>query len=770
MKKLILSIILLLFVIVFFVRFDDNNLEINKSSEEILSDFIDNFGEISINSTSHDTAFRNLTYGDSVFLSEAEATPLLNSDYTFDKLYTDYVVFVANTNKVSEKKLNFTDILQKNYEINFDFPEKIDKNMWEHPKTHHIVLSMANSLYGDYKSEKVYHDINKIQNENRFFACDLERDLTITLFSDALKIVEKNDNFEIIVPSDGVLYMDYGVFRPKDIDFSYNLSEKRELVLIEDSSNKVTDFNEYISEARNVSKNLMQISLKTNSYSFANAKEITAFFLLLLFALIAYLVFLTHRITDKKILFALKIAFFTQILFIVLGVLKSISYESAAFEIIVWYLYYIPILMLPACLVYITFHSTNARKKTFFDKFYKVYLTVCILLFIVVFTNNTHELIFEVEVFSPSFYTYSYNIGYYFVISFIMISFAVSLASLIFKSFSSPKKIAFVYPVIVNVLLTIYIVCYVTGVQIVREFELSYGNTIFLFLYAETCMRSGLFPNNKGYDKLFANSSLAMKITDKNGKIVENSAVSLDIDENFIPKETEIIGGNFCYFEDFTSINTALRKFAKVNKTLKRNNDFLIENASINADISVLNAKQTVYKNIDKTLIAGTNRAKVELLKLKENPNDKRPLIKINAIICMMKRDCMFRINMLYLKKQQLGIFINALNEIKNFATSINILTNSSVTMSVHPKCVLSMYNFFSETVLRALDLGTKVLVVQLYEKGEHLVFSIISHDEIFAKNEIIEFNKTTYYEAEYKEIDDGFSYILKFKEEDIDV
>ncbi len=770
MKNFLLPIILLLFVLVIFINFSENRLEINTSSKHILSQFIENFDDMSVDSTNHDTAFRQLTYGDNVFLSEAEATPLLNFNYTFDRLYTDYVVFVIDTTKVSEKTLSYEDILHKDYKINFDFPEKIDENMWEHPKTHHIVLSMANALYGNIVSKEVYNDINKIHLENRFFVCDLNHDITITLFSDALKITEENENFEIIVPSDDVLYIDYGILRHNDSDIFYNFSENNKLVLIDNVENKMSNFTEYINESRKVSKNLMQISFETNAYSFANAKEITAFFLLLLFLLIVYLVFLTHRITDKKILFSLKLAFFTQILFITLGVLKSISYESAAFEIIVWYLYYIPILMLPACLVYITFHTSYTGKKSFFDKFYKIYLGFCVFLFFLVFTNNTHELIFEVEIFSPSYYTYSYNIGYYFVISFVMISFAVSLISLIFKSFSSPKKVAFLYPVIVNILLTIYIVCYITGVQIVREFELSYGNTIFLFLYAETCMRSRLFPNNKGYDKLFANSSLAMKITDKNGKIIDNSAISLSIDENFVPKETEIIGGHFCYFEDYTSINNALGKLAEINEKLKKNKDFLIENASIHSDILALNAKQTVYVNIDKTLISGINRAKIELFKLKENPLNKKPLLKINAIICMMKRDCMFRINMLYLKKQQLGIFISSLNEIKNFVAPMNIFINSRVTMSVHPKCVLSMYNFFSETVLRALDFGADNLVVQLYEKDENLVFSIMSANEIFTENEIFSFNQTTYYEAKYKTLDEGFSYILKFREEDIDV
>ncbi len=787
---MLLLFVILLFFIGYYFQGKPTNSDLIASAEDSI--YIENIEalqkDLEVEVCRYQSPLRLLKDGVSIVASEAQSDVLIqeNTDYEFIPHYKQTVVIAIDRTKTNEEIETFRDLLKTNEEINFDLGQEIDESMWEYPKSHQIFISMAYGLYGDYDLDSLGSAIKSIADEDRFFTDDMGKPIIVTYDSIAVQMNKQGRALEIVVPKDGTLSLSYGVLLYKD---SIRFHEKLEDELVKSGyrlvdntadqgyypseenyhiSHEVTDFDRYNEAARMVSKTIMQQSFETKEYSFVNSKENTAFYLFLLFVIIIYTISLTHRMTDEKILKSVMIGFILLVLFITLAVLKSISNENNDLEIAVWYSYYIPILLMPASLVYITFYSSHPKKKKLFLNIYKGYLAISILLLGFVMTNNKHGMVFHVYIQSDFTYSYEYNTGYYYLIGWVLVSLVVALGTLVYKGFTSPKKMAFIYPVILNIVLVFYIIAYICGVEIIRQFELAFGNAIILLFYVEACMRSRIFPSNKGYEKFFFNSSLAMKITDKSGNVAKNSRVIMNIDQNFILKETPIIGGKFSYYEDYSSLNSALDKISKINEELRQNNDFLLQKGSVNANLAALMAEETVYENIDRVLIAGIDKVKKQIETLKKNSKDKKALEVINLLICMIKRECMFRINVLYQKYQQAGIFVSAIHEIKGYTASINLNISVLCTYVGDLKTIdiLSMYRFLVELVEQTIAQGCENMVVQMYETPTTITFSVIPDQVIFGHEIEKQFKGFTNFILEVRPWESSEAYLLHFKKE----
>ncbi len=731
-------------------------------------------------------AFKGNTSG-ALYGSQAHFLLQNNENYVFHPHYLDTVVIAIDREMTDVSVLSFRDLLITDLPISFDLGHRVDKNMWEYPRTHQIFLAMSYGLYGDYQLEALSEEIKKIDQECRFYVDDPTLPIMVTLDSIAVEMMKEGRDLEIIVPEDGTLSLAFGAFVYGDV---LPFSEAFHLDLLQmgyrlmdgrsdgayypdeeayEGATIVSQYDAYNGAASQVSATLMRKAFDTERYSFAKPTEITTFYLILLFFLIAYYFTLKRRVTDGKILRVLTIASGLQILFITLGVFKSISNQNAAIEIIIWYSYYIPMLMLPASLVYITLLCSQSKRRQLYQKMYRIYFVITSLLLLFVMTNYLHGKVFHVYIHGMDSYTYDYNLGYYFVIVWVLLSTAFALTILIYRGFSSPKKSAFLYPVIMNFILIIYIAAYVSGIQLIREFDISFANTMIITLYTEACMSSRLFPSNMGYKRLFLHSSLAMSITNKDHHIIEKSHVTQNVDQNFSLQKSPIIGGNFNYFEDYTSLHTAEQKLSKVNEELRLNNEFLLQKVEVNGDLAAIQAEQIVYENIDQTLISGTEKSRMLIESYKNNPADRTPLNKINALICMMKRECMFRINVLYQQEQQPGIFMNALHEIIDYTLPLNlhISLRSTYSQLLKTQDVLSMYHFFTLVIESALSEEATNLIVQLYDTADDIVFSVISDRTLFEPSSLEDGAHDKAYRFVQKPWEDGEAYLLYFRKED---
>lgn len=268
-----------------------------------------------------------------------------------------------------------------------------------------------------------------------------------------------------------------------------------------------------------------------------------------------------------------------------------------------WYLYYVPMLLLPLLLLYISLLiSTNGDLKMPARWHWTAALTAVFIL--LVLTNDAHQLIFS---FKPGFENWDgdYSRGPLFYIITVW-QYALYLAAVLVLVFrcriGNSKKnawltaIPFFIGAAMSVLLMTEKMPKVNGSYIVE-----FPETLICMVAGmlECCMQLGLIPTNKSYGKLFGVFSLSAQITDRNGTPVylSRSAVPLTVEQFAAPDGTRIaehtvlhrmaIPGGFGFWQD------DLTELDRLNDELAEAKEGLAQEAELTRLQNELKEKQT---------------------------------------------------------------------------------------------------------------------------------------------------------------------------------
>ncbi len=759
--------------------YEKDNLYINTIS--------DSYSDIMVKSTSYQSTMRNFTIGDNIALYDTSALPLTSEydDYTFMPHFTQTVVIAVDREQTEEVIDSFSDLLDTNQQINFDFGNSVAPNMWEYPQTHQIVLAMAKGLYGEYDVEAIAKDFALIEAQGRFFTGNMSKPIIVTTDSTAVNLIKNGRNLQIIIPSEGSLSFDFGAMIYNDsICFSDNLKDKlmengyrlpdgscdnKYYPSAEQYSNTayVEDIEEYNLATTLVSKTLRRDTFNTRLYGFTNSIETTAFFLPLLFIIISYMISIIRRITNVKIRTYIFYALLLGIFFITIGLLKSITGSSAILETTLWYLYYVPILFMPALLVNVALRVGTVNISPKIISAYKVYFVLTFIPLILVFTNNFHNFVFIVHDYISSSFTH--NTGYWFVMGWVAVSVIFAYGLLVYKNITNPRKGAFIYPAVITIGFVSYVLLRSAGFTPFLEFDLTFTMTIMAILYIESCIQSRLFPTNKGYARFFKHSNLAMEITDNKDNPVYKSIVTKDVNENFIKRSSEITGGKFYYFEDYTSINTAEVKLLAVNEEIKVNNKFLLENSEVKANLASLSAEKSVYDSIDQILIIGTEKIKGYIEDIAKGGDKKSLMTAINLCATTMKRDSMYRINALYEDSQPVSILISSFEEVKELIDSnqLSITIDCRISDNLSTENMAVIYSFFTYALERCKEKEASSVLFQIYENAGEIIFSLLANKPLYDNDNFPPLPKyNTHYRLISKQWEDSQVYLLSFTKE----
>ncbi len=741
--------------------------------------------ELEINETTYGTTLRDFEEGQNIAVYENQGITLasVHEKYDFVPQLTQTIVIAIDREQCSEELTRFEDLITTDLAISFDFGKTIAENMWEYDSTHQVVLTMAKAIYGEYDVEAIAQDFAQIEDEGRFFVDDISKAILVTTDSNAVALKKAGRNLEIVIPQDGTLSFNYGMLvydnriitdeqiSTKLIEMGYRLPDgscdesyypsKDDYVRAE----RIESFNEYNAASSLVSKTLRRDSFHTRLFGFTNSIEITAFFLALVFVIIYYFVSIKRRIADRKINKATTTVLVLLALLITMGLLKSVNSNNPFLETVLWYGYYIPILFIPATFVYIALHVGNQKIKPIVLKYYFIYLLLTFIPLIMIMTNNFHNWIFVVEDYSNT--TFTHNIGYYFVMFWVASSIVFAYVLLVYKCLKNPKKWALAYPGILSIILAIYTVALAVRFTPVREFDVSFAITIFVLLYIETLIQSRLLPTNRGYDRFFKHSNLAMKIEDNQGNQVYTSYVTKDINDNFVQRSTSIIGGKFYYFEDYTALRSAEIKLKNINDKIKKNNKILLQNSNTQEKLAALSAEKAAYDSIDNILLIGTKKIAAYIDKIKESKDKKRIMNIISIHAMVMKRACMYRINALYQDNQSISILANSFVELKELADSVglSIAVRLDVATTLPITNMSDMYGFFVVAFEQAFNLHCQKVLLQVYKVDDKTIFSVLADKPLFDKESLTELKKNKInYSLAAKKWENTIMYLLSFK------
>ncbi len=387
-------------------------------------------------------------------------------------------------------------------------------------------------------------------------------------------------------------------------------------------------------------------------------RNVSAIYLLSL--CVCLILYYSHRVSRAGGLSALMKAlpWLALLLILLRGIKYSVFAHVGVLDRQTWYLYYIPMLLLPLFLFYISL-LVSPKKDFHIPKGWYAVSALSVIFIILVLTNDIHQLVFK---FNPGFlnwdHDYSYGRLFYLITAWQYVLYISSIIILVVKCrIGSAKKSAWIFlipfaiGVVMNVLLLTDKMPVLNGSHII-EFPEAFIFTVACVL--ECCMQLGLIPTNKDYAKLFRKFSISAQIIDKNGTPVylSSSAAELTkeqfelqssarIGEHTVLHKMKIPGGFGFWQDDMTELD-------RLNEELAQAKNKLAQEAELTRLKGELKEKQTTIEQ--RTLVYDTiaNRTQKQSQSISQLASQAR--LSDDALF---KEECRGRIAMLgaYIKR-----------------------------------------------------------------------------------------------------------------------
>ncbi len=787
MKKTFALLVSILILTVL-VAEGNNVLIVNELHSPYVKTIQELYPEIELRGSLHTSAFQQFYNGKNVEAYKSQVVALVNNHlhYYFEPHYTNTVIIAVDRDQTNETLTHFKDIFSSESEINFNFGEENGSKLWDLPSAQHIVLSMSLALYGDYAVQAIAEDFYTLNKEKRFFANDESKPISVMYDTEAVQLLKKGRNIEIIIPQDGTLSFDGGIFSKNTMGFKNdafnNLLVENGMRLVNgvahpyfpnskayEKAHKIEDFNEFNKVSNTVGFTLRRNAFETERYGFTDHKARAVFFLCFLIVIVFYIISINRRLTNINIRHSIVGVCTFQIILVSMGCLKALNFDNPIVETILWYGYYYAFVYITAIYLYMALISGKNREAKSMPFLYKLYLVFSTLLVLMVSTNNFHGFVFTVYDYRDS--TFDYNTGYFIVMGWIYLTTCSALGILMYKVIKMPRKNALILPFIMNLFTITFMIGYARRIPLFYDFDFAYSINIIILLYIEACIQSKLLASNTHYRKMFANSHLRMEIQDKNGETVERSLVSIDHDMDYVLRKTNLLCGSFLYYEDYTELNTAREKLKVTNTLLEKNNMLLKKQSEITAERASLAAEKSVYESIDSVLHQEITKVDLLLAEMKNASNTQNLVGRINIITCAIKRKCIFRINTLYKEKQTVENFLNCIGEMRDFAKNIplTITVGCRYFASLSLSQVMAMYELFCIVIETAAVQKCSDILVQIYEEDSKLFFSIIPDKEIHIEDlQTMHFGDLSQFQENLsvKPWDDSSAILLSFEKE----
>ncbi len=358
--------------------------------------------------------------------------------------------------------------------------------------------------------------------------------------------------------------------------------------------------------------NIIPCALIPDSFPTRNLS--TIYLLLLSLCLVLYY---AHRVSPTGVLsLTMKTLSWMAFLLIFLrGIKYSVFSEVDVLARHTWYLYYVPMLLLPLFLFHIAL-LIPPKKHPRSVSVWVPTLMLTIVLIGLVLTNDLHQLVFR---FQPGFrdwdHTYSHGWLFYLVGVWQYALYLAAIFLLVFKCrVSSAKKnawlllIPFVIGITMNILLLTRTMPRLNGTYIV---EFPEALICMAAVVLEGCMQLGLIPTNANYGKLFSLFSISAQITDRAGTPVYASRGALPLtpaqfalpDRSRIEAHTLLhkmpLPGGFGFWQDdMTELDRLNDQLAEAKEALQQEADLIRLRSALKERQAKIEQRTLVYDTI----------------------------------------------------------------------------------------------------------------------------------------------------------------------------
>ena len=269
------------------------------------------------------------------------------------------------------------------------------------------------------------------------------------------------------------------------------------------------------------------------------------------------------------------------------------TYTTGYATEILWYLYYIPLLLIPTFYYNCSSYLINSKNK----KRRIATIIISTILFLLVITNSLHNIVFKIK---SNINDYNHNIGYFIIVAWILCLIVVAIIYLIKSSKNKGYKNIISISIII-LIGVVYTILYIKNVPVIRKTNMSVIIGTLFCVGLEMMLDFNLIPNNFRYKKIFKNSNLPLEIISQNGKtrIATNHSINLkeniinDISDLYKIKKEDI--GQLEYYINYVDENMKKESFnPTIGVLVAKEGNYLVMKYCTNKNIY-----KTTYKIIN---------------------------------------------------------------------------------------------------------------------------------------------------------------------------
>lgn len=391
-------------------------------------------------------------------------------------------------------------------------------------------------------------------------------------------------------------------------------------------------------------------------------------------------------------------------------------YTTGSINHYMWYLYYLPLIFIPTfyynCSEYLLIKDNNKKRI--------IAIGISIILFLLVITNDSHQLIFKILNENND---YIHKWGYYLVCIWIFLLLIMAVKNLVKVSMAEKDKKKTIIPFIPIILGLIYTVIYVLDIGFIEKTNMAIVIGTLFCIGLEVLFRLGLIPNNFRYRKIFLNSNLPIEIISKDGTKKINTNHYIEVEENIIKdiKNNElkkqykaenkiqnvksIQGGYAVEEKDISKINDLKKKLENTNQELLKQEELLKNQKKIKEKIFEVKIKNEIIELLDEKIDEKREHINKMLDEMTEVDIEKMYMIKLLINYCKrMSSLVISNYNKEKYNNKRIEIIINELlSEAKELNTNGVLQTNN---FELNSSETTTIYEIVFEIIYRLKDVN----------------------------------------------------------------
>ena len=647
--------------------------------------------------------------------------------------------------------------------------EKAGHIMAPHLNNEMTLSAMSYGLEGEAFSLKTAGKIlGALNKEKRYGRNDYEAPILICYDYYAAEMIKDGRNLEIIVPSEGTFTYEKGLLSNTELVFAGDVDStllSAGFRLLDgrcdntlypgtqayENAAAISDYAYLNTVALDATLVFRRSIMGTHMYTSVDGREHMYFVLIFLIILVIWVAWLMNRLANKNMR---KTVLWAGILMLGWMLIRLISYQlnvSTDLRRYIGYTYYLFQLSLPITFFWLAHIIGKPDEKTPIPLWIKVFAAYMFALIALVYTNDLHSWVYIYDFSNPN---WGNEYGYGFVYNLLTISWVISLVAvfilLLIKSKGYIRKTGIVFPLLLMVLVAAYQYGYQNNIPIARESDKTMVICVFILLFAESLIQTGMIPVNTKYRSLFTHSPLGMRIMGSAYDPVLSSALAVQADcktitsavesyplpshlgDNMLLFAAPITGGYALWQEDISDLNRLQKEIEDSVSKLKAANSMLVQEEKIKRTAQEENDKTQLLAQLETEISEYTIKLATMIEQLEYAVDKPKATARIALLLCYVKRRC----NLFFREREvdilpadELTVYLDELAEIAGYSDVRIIITNELKT-PVSVRRVTLFYDLFYSVIYWASWLDNPNILAHIGVENENVALRLLPSDD----------------------------------------